>query len=143
MPKEVTTMELDLEASFGISSPWEQLRLSICISRHYLDISFPSAGRTNNARGRMSKLLNERDQYYKYLCSGICLIRNAQSHQYLSSQSITAQVLQDTMYRSTPAPKSLLGRHRLLAPTASVRVSPICLGGMSETKETPDETWEL
>jgi len=29
------------------------------------------------------------------------------------------------------APKSLLGRHRLLAPTASVRVSPLCLGGMS------------
>lgn len=28
-------------------------------------------------------------------------------------------------------PKSLLGRHRLLAPTASVRVSPLCLGGMS------------
>ncbi|KAL5356053.1 aryl-alcohol dehydrogenase [Aspergillus floccosus] len=30
-----------------------------------------------------------------------------------------------------PPPKSLLGRHRLLAPTASVRVSPISLGGMS------------
>ncbi|KAJ3575524.1 hypothetical protein NPX13_g4003 [Xylaria arbuscula] len=29
------------------------------------------------------------------------------------------------------APKSLLGRHRLLAPSASVRVSPLCLGGMS------------
>ncbi|KAL8747702.1 MAG: hypothetical protein Q9190_000443 [Brigantiaea leucoxantha] len=30
-----------------------------------------------------------------------------------------------------PAPKSLLGRHRLLAPTASIRVSPLSLGGMS------------
>ncbi|KAL2280946.1 hypothetical protein FJTKL_12250 [Diaporthe vaccinii] len=30
-----------------------------------------------------------------------------------------------------PPPKSLLGRHRLLAPTASVYVSPICLGGMN------------
>ncbi|QIW99246.1 hypothetical protein AMS68_004764 [Peltaster fructicola] len=30
-----------------------------------------------------------------------------------------------------PQPKSLLGRHRLLAPSASVRVSPLCLGGMS------------
>lgn len=30
-----------------------------------------------------------------------------------------------------PTPKSLLGRHRLLAPTASVRVSPLSLGGMS------------
>ncbi|KAH8160515.1 hypothetical protein CIB48_g7730 [Xylaria polymorpha] len=29
------------------------------------------------------------------------------------------------------APKSVLGRHRLLAPSASVRVSPLCLGGMS------------
>ncbi|KAK4505445.1 hypothetical protein PRZ48_003408 [Zasmidium cellare] len=28
-------------------------------------------------------------------------------------------------------PKSLLGRHRILAPTAGVHVSPICLGGMS------------
>ncbi|WPH04597.1 Aryl-alcohol dehydrogenase (NADP(+)) [Acrodontium crateriforme] len=28
-------------------------------------------------------------------------------------------------------PKSLLGRHRLLAPSASVHVSPLCLGGMS------------
>ncbi|KAK6859836.1 sterigmatocystin biosynthesis dehydrogenase stcV [Apiospora arundinis] len=30
-----------------------------------------------------------------------------------------------------PEPKSLLGRHRLLAPSASVRVSPLALGGMS------------
>ncbi|KAK7962616.1 aldo/keto reductase [Apiospora aurea] len=30
-----------------------------------------------------------------------------------------------------PVPKSLLGRHRLLAPSASVRVSPLTLGGMS------------
>ncbi|KAH8777814.1 aryl-alcohol dehydrogenase [Diaporthe sp. PMI_573] len=29
------------------------------------------------------------------------------------------------------APKSLLGRHRLLAPAASVHVSPLCLGGMN------------
>ncbi|KAF1938558.1 norsolorinic acid reductase [Clathrospora elynae] len=32
----------------------------------------------------------------------------------------------------TPAiPVSLLGRHRILSPTASVRVSPLCLGGMN------------
>ncbi|CAO3668954.1 unnamed protein product [Umbelopsis ramanniana] len=30
-----------------------------------------------------------------------------------------------------PAPKSLLARHRQLAPTASVRVSPLCLGAMN------------
>ena len=28
-----------------------------------------------------------------------------------------------------PPPKSLLARHRVLAPTAAVHVSPICLGG--------------
>lgn len=30
-----------------------------------------------------------------------------------------------------PKPKSALGYHRLLAPSAAVRVSPLCLGGMS------------
>ena len=28
-----------------------------------------------------------------------------------------------------PPPKNLLARHRVLAPTAAVHVSPICLGG--------------
>ncbi|UPK95699.1 hypothetical protein LCI18_006634 [Fusarium solani-melongenae] len=32
---------------------------------------------------------------------------------------------------TVPAPRSLLGRHRLLAPTAGVFVSPICLGTMN------------
>lgn len=35
------------------------------------------------------------------------------------------------MNAQAPKPKSLLGRHRLLAPTASVMVSPICLGAMN------------
>lgn len=30
-----------------------------------------------------------------------------------------------------PKPKSLLGFHRILSPTAGVRVSPLCLGGMN------------
>ena len=30
-----------------------------------------------------------------------------------------------------PEPKSLLGRHRVLAPTAAVHVSPLCLGAMN------------
>ncbi|KAH9892250.1 aryl-alcohol dehydrogenase [Xylariomycetidae sp. FL2044] len=34
-------------------------------------------------------------------------------------------------FQPPAAPKSALGRHRLLAPSASVRVSPLCLGGMS------------
>jgi aryl-alcohol dehydrogenase-like predicted oxidoreductase len=32
---------------------------------------------------------------------------------------------------AAPAPKSALGRYRQLAPSASLRVSPLCLGGMS------------
>ena len=32
---------------------------------------------------------------------------------------------------SPPQPKTVLGRHRVLSPTASVRVSPLCLGGMN------------
>lgn len=31
----------------------------------------------------------------------------------------------------SPASKSLLARHRVLAPTAAVHVSPICLGAMN------------
>lgn len=31
----------------------------------------------------------------------------------------------------SPASKSLLARHRVLAPTAAVNVSPICLGAMN------------
>ena len=30
-----------------------------------------------------------------------------------------------------PLPKSVLGRHRVLAPTAAVHVSPMCLGAMN------------
>lgn len=30
-----------------------------------------------------------------------------------------------------PEPKSLLGRHRVLSPTAAVHVSPLCLGVMN------------
>lgn len=32
---------------------------------------------------------------------------------------------------AAPLPKSQLGRHRLLAPTAGVHVSPLCLGAMN------------
>ena len=34
-------------------------------------------------------------------------------------------------------PASVLGRHRILAPTAGVRVSPLCLGAMNF-----GEAWE-
>ncbi|KAH7319921.1 norsolorinic acid reductase [Stachybotrys elegans] len=34
-------------------------------------------------------------------------------------------------FHSPPSPKSHLGRYRLLSPTASVRVSPLCLGAMN------------
>ncbi len=37
----------------------------------------------------------------------------------------------DPPMRPPPPPESLLFRHRQLAPTANVRVSPICLGAMN------------
>ncbi|KAJ4009497.1 hypothetical protein NW752_009087 [Fusarium irregulare] len=35
------------------------------------------------------------------------------------------------VFQTAPKPRSLLGWHRILSPTASVKVSPICLGGIS------------
>lgn len=34
-------------------------------------------------------------------------------------------------FPTPPKPKSLLGYHRLLSPTAGIRVSPLCLGAMN------------
>lgn len=34
-------------------------------------------------------------------------------------------------FRPPPTPASALGYHRVLSPTASVRVSPLCLGAMN------------
>lgn len=36
-----------------------------------------------------------------------------------------------TFFQSPPKPVSLLGYHRILSPTASVKVSPLALGGIS------------
>lgn len=36
-----------------------------------------------------------------------------------------------SFFASPPKPSSLLGYHRVLSPTASVKVSPLCLGGIS------------
>ncbi|KIH89367.1 hypothetical protein SPBR_07323 [Sporothrix brasiliensis 5110] len=36
-----------------------------------------------------------------------------------------------SVFAPAPPPKSALGRYRLLSPLASVRVSPLCLGGMN------------
>lgn len=35
------------------------------------------------------------------------------------------------VFGEVPKPKSLLDFHRVLAPTAGVRVSPLCLGAMN------------
>ena len=35
------------------------------------------------------------------------------------------------LYSSVPCPATSLGRYRILSPSASIRVSPIQLGGMS------------
>lgn len=46
---------------------------------------------------------------------------------------------------SAPEPKSPLGYHRVLAPSAGVKVSPLCLGAMNfgtawyTPKEIPDD----
>lgn len=34
-------------------------------------------------------------------------------------------------FKPAPEPATLLGRQRVLSPTASVRVSPLCLGAMN------------
>jgi hypothetical protein len=34
-------------------------------------------------------------------------------------------------FAALPPPKTPLGYYRMLSPTASVRVSPLCLGGMN------------
>jgi aryl-alcohol dehydrogenase-like predicted oxidoreductase len=39
--------------------------------------------------------------------------------------------MREAFLQPTPEPKSTLGRYRLLAPNAGVRVSPLALGGMS------------
>lgn len=36
-----------------------------------------------------------------------------------------------SLFTPAPEPKSKLGYYRLLSPTASIRVSPLCLGGMN------------
>lgn len=36
-----------------------------------------------------------------------------------------------SMFEPKPAPKTPLGGRRLLSPTAGIKVSPLCLGGMS------------
>ncbi|KAI1251279.1 hypothetical protein MGN70_005845 [Eutypa lata] len=36
-----------------------------------------------------------------------------------------------SFFNSAPKPKSLMGYHRVLSPTAAIKVSPICLGGIS------------
>lgn len=36
-----------------------------------------------------------------------------------------------SLFPPAPKPKSLLGYHRILSPTAGVRVSPLCLGAMN------------
>lgn len=35
------------------------------------------------------------------------------------------------IFKPAPEPKSVLGRHRILSPTAGIKVSPLCLGAMN------------
>lgn len=36
-----------------------------------------------------------------------------------------------SLFNAAPKPKNGLGYHRILSPTAGLRVSPLCLGGMN------------
>ena len=50
----------------------------------------------------------------------------------ISFQPTFSNPSEETMaFQPAPLPKSLLGYHRILAPTAGVRVSPLCLGAMN------------
>ena len=42
-----------------------------------------------------------------------------------------ASTMAQNLFAPAPKPSSLLGYHRILAPTAGVRVSPLCLGAMN------------
>jgi len=53
-----------------------------------------------------------------------------QSNQVSLSKAHYHEQETEMAFAAAKAPKSLLGFHRLLAPSAAVRVSPLCLGGM-------------
>lgn len=36
-----------------------------------------------------------------------------------------------SLFAPAPAPPTALGKHRVLSPTAAIRVSPLCLGAMN------------
>lgn len=51
--------------------------------------------------------------------------------EYISGMTKTALPIKMPPLPMAPAPKSPLARYRILSPSASVRVSPLCLGGMN------------
>ena len=49
----------------------------------------------------------------------------------ISDVAFTETINKAKMFKTAPKPASLLGYHRVLSPTAGVRVSPLCLGAMN------------
>jgi hypothetical protein len=49
---------------------------------------------------------------------------------YHSNQNRNSEAIM-SLFSEPPKPKSLLDFHRILSPTAGVRVSPLCLGAMN------------
>lgn len=70
-----------------------------------------------------------RSKYKSLTCSSLSLTPIS----FHSSSRIycTAVVSNMSLFAPVPKPASLLGYHRLLSPTAGVRVSPLCLGAMN------------
>lgn len=58
--------------------------------------------------------------------------------QQLSNSTNTSKEYANMAFAPAPKPKSLLGYHRLLSPTAAVRVSPLCLGAMNFGEQWKD-----
>ena len=84
-------------------------------------------------------LLIGRERFSRFALTASCYLRfhsfllrsfRKQPHSTMSTPE-TPQSRLAAMQAGPPPPKSLLGRHRLLSPTASLMVSPLCLGAMN------------
>lgn len=66
-----------------------------------------------------------------YKCCAIPLMRHVVYSTSSRVYSVSKSHSPDMSFITPAKPVSLLGRHRLLSPTAAVRVSPLALGGMN------------
>lgn len=59
------------------------------------------------------------------------MLRNIRSTHFKMSGDNDKMNNSTNVSTTAPEPRSLLGYHRQLSPNAAVKVSPLCLGGMS------------